>query len=56
MREADPLLRGGVLFQRIRVLQARELDGDAILDVIYARKDAKTALTEAAMRIERMLK
>ena len=30
--------------------------GDAILDVIYARKNAKAALTEAAMRIERMLK
>jgi ABC-type glycerol-3-phosphate transport system substrate-binding protein len=30
--------------------------GDAILDVIYARKNAKGALTEAAMRIERMLK
>jgi len=30
--------------------------GDSVLDVLYARKNAETALMEASMRIERMLK
>jgi ABC-type glycerol-3-phosphate transport system substrate-binding protein len=30
--------------------------GDSVLDVVYGRKNAETALMEAAMRIQRMLK
>jgi hypothetical protein len=30
--------------------------GDSVLDVMYGRKNAETALMDAALRIERMLK